>query len=262
MPSVWKNWYKEQSVPDSCLTTSWDDGHPLDLKLAEMLARHAIAATFYVPVANAEARPVLETSHLRQIADSGFEIGSHTHDHVRLDRLTPRQIHDQIARGKMGLEQKLGSPVTGFCYPGGKGISRARPAAAALGITHARTVEMFRLDRGTDPLARPTSLHFHPHGLDALLRNWGRQGLGPDRLRLCLGCAIRPSLEARLDWLIQQAVLRQGLLHVWGHSWEIEAFGLWPTLDRFLARAAQAFAPARRLTNAAAFQETPSSCAS
>lgn len=242
-------------MTEARLTTSWDDGHPLDLRLAELLARHGIRATFYVPAANSETRPVLTAADLRRLDADGFEIGSHTHDHVRLDRLAPPQIRDQIARGKDRLEQDLGHAVAGFCYPGGKGVARARNTVAALGFTHARTVEMFRLDAGSDPFARPTSLQFHPHGVAALVRNWGRQGGGMGRLRLCLGCGLRPSLEARLEWLVQQAVARDGLLHVWGHSWEIEALGLWPLLDRFLATAAQAFAPARRLTNAAAFRE-------
>jgi peptidoglycan-N-acetylglucosamine deacetylase len=38
-------------------------------------------------------------------------------------------------------------------------------------------------------------------------------------------------------------------LHLWGHSWEIEAHGLWPVLDRALAAAAAATPPERRLTN-------------
>ena len=36
--------------PRHAITTSWDDGHPLDLRLAEMLARSmAWLGTFYVP---------------------------------------------------------------------------------------------------------------------------------------------------------------------------------------------------------------------
>src|SRR5688500_11915407 len=42
------------------VTTSWDDGHPLDIRLAEMLARHGVAGTFYVPL-RYEGVPVMDS---------------------------------------------------------------------------------------------------------------------------------------------------------------------------------------------------------
>lgn len=36
------------------VTTSWDDGHPSDLKLAELLKRYDVPATFYIPIDNRE----------------------------------------------------------------------------------------------------------------------------------------------------------------------------------------------------------------
>ena len=42
---------------------SVDDGHPLDLRMADLLHSHDIKATFYLPLANQEGAPVL--SHLR-----------------------------------------------------------------------------------------------------------------------------------------------------------------------------------------------------
>jgi hypothetical protein len=31
------------------LTASWDDGHPLDFRIADMLERYGLTGTFYVP---------------------------------------------------------------------------------------------------------------------------------------------------------------------------------------------------------------------
>ena len=36
--------------PSTCITTSWDDGHPLDLRVAELLAKYGLQGTFYVPM--------------------------------------------------------------------------------------------------------------------------------------------------------------------------------------------------------------------
>jgi peptidoglycan/xylan/chitin deacetylase (PgdA/CDA1 family) len=61
-------------------TTSWDDGHPLDARMAELLSLHEFQGTFYVPVSNREGLPVLGPEDLRRLGQ-GFEIGSHTIDH-------------------------------------------------------------------------------------------------------------------------------------------------------------------------------------
>ena len=49
------------------VTTSWDDGYPADLRVAELLAKHGVAGTFYVPNRNLEGRPVLSEQEIRRI---------------------------------------------------------------------------------------------------------------------------------------------------------------------------------------------------
>jgi len=43
-------------VNEAIVTTSWDDGHPSDLKLAELLREYDVPATFYIPIDNLERR--------------------------------------------------------------------------------------------------------------------------------------------------------------------------------------------------------------
>jgi len=54
------------------ITTSWDDGHPLDLKLAELLGEYDIPATFYISIDNVE-RQSMNHSEIKQIGQS-FDI--------------------------------------------------------------------------------------------------------------------------------------------------------------------------------------------
>lgn len=247
-------------MTDAILTTSWDDGHPLDLRLADMLNRHGIAATFYLPISNREGLPVLDAGQMRELAAAGFEIGVHTLDHQRLDSVPAREIFRQVMQGKATLEDRLGSAVHGFCYPGGRGLRQARTALSESGLHYARTTEMFRLDMGHAPFARPTTLQVFPHGAAALLKNWARQGMGWDRLERLGRCLTHCDLASRLDLLLNEAIDGGGLLHLWGHSWEIERYGLWSVLDAFLARAATRIPRAQRLDNAGAFGRH--SCAS
>ena len=66
------------------ITTSWDDGHPLDLRIAELLTKYDLQGTFYVPLHN--SRPTMSPAQIRELAGS-FEIGAHTVNHVRLTSL-------------------------------------------------------------------------------------------------------------------------------------------------------------------------------
>lgn len=235
-------------MTDIILTTSWDDGAPQDMRLAESLARHAIPATFYVPLENSEGRPVLDSWALRQLSTAGFEIGGHGIDHRRLAGLTPETLNRQIVDGKAMLEQRLGTAVSGFCYPGGRGVRQAAPVVAAAGFSHARTTAMGHLDVGKDRLRRPTTLQMFPHGPLPLLRNWARNG---GRAPLALTCRLAALNDplARLDLLLAEVSRRGGTLHLWGHSWEIDELGMWNMLDRMLTRLAEAIPQALRRTN-------------
>ncbi len=239
----------------SLFTTSWDDGHPLDLKLAEVLARHGVAGAFYVPVRNRADRPVMTAAELRRLAAMGFEIGSHTLDHRRLSGLSREEASRQMADGRAALEDVLGRPVTGFCFPGGRIGRWGAELARELGFTHARTTQMLRFDAGSDPLAVPTTAQIFPHRSAALWRNWLRHGGGVGRLAALRTLAIppgadpRPALAAALSALPGLVPARNGLLHLWGHSWEIEAHDLWRQLEDALSAAAAVFPPERRVDN-------------
>lgn len=66
------------------IETSWDDGSELDLKLAKMLKKYCLPATFYLPY--------MCELNLTQICflSKDFEIGSHTLSHPLLTRISKK----------------------------------------------------------------------------------------------------------------------------------------------------------------------------
>ena len=68
------------------VTTSWDDGHPMDVRLAALLEKHGVLGTFYVPVRYNQF-PVMNGDQIRALRSMGMEIGSHTVTHPKLTRL-------------------------------------------------------------------------------------------------------------------------------------------------------------------------------
>ena len=230
-------------------TTSWDDGHPLDLRLAGLMARHGICGTFYCPVENVEGLPVMSAVDMRAL-DGSYEIGSHTLDHVYANRLSARQWAVQVVRGKAALEDRLGHAVQGFCYPGGKLTRASASAVQRAGFGYARTTENFRVDCGADRLLMPTSLQFFPHSRSVLWRNFAAHGKWGRRWPLARACLSSADFESRLRAALDVATRGGFGFHLWGHSWEIDIYGLWPQLDRFFAHVADTLPVSARLSNA------------
>jgi peptidoglycan/xylan/chitin deacetylase (PgdA/CDA1 family) len=247
-------------------TTSWDDGHPLDLRVAELLRKHQLKGTFYVPgrmppggCYGPEGFEVLSKSDLRQLG-AEFEVGSHTLDHKRLDNLPDQEARHQILAGKQFLEDQLGQSVNGFCYPNGFHTARTRQLVRDCGISYARTTEDLYDNVGDDPYQMPVSLHFYPRPRAYVVRSFVSQEkrrLGswrwPRRLNMLAAAASKDEFEGRVRVLIDRICNRGGVLHLWGHSWEVERIGGWKLLDSVFRYAAERLPSSARVTNGALF---------
>ena len=217
------------ATPDVVVTTSWDDGHRLDPKLAGLLDRHGIAATFYVAPRNAEFRSAdrLGPRGIRNLAER-FEIGAHTLSHPRLPRLGEVDARREIVDGKSELEDITGAPVTTFCYPRGEYTGAHVRMVRECGFVLARTVRRHSLQPGDRFRAR-TTVNAYAHRVD-----------GAAVLRMA---RMRPAAAARmfmswddfaLAWF-DRCRREGGIFHLWGHSWELDARGDWQRLERVLA---------------------------
>ena len=209
------------------MTTSWDDGHVLDLRLADLLDRHGIAGTFYVAPRSHEipAGERLDDARLRALA-ARFEIGGHTLTHRRLPTLDAATARHEIRAGRDAIEQAIGRPVTTFCYPGGSYRPEHVAMARDEGFVLARTVRRYQTRLPQDLLETGTTVHAYRH-----LR---------DPPRLIAGGPLR---GWRRSWDWADLAIHQfdrvraggGVFHLWGHSWEIDGHGDWDRLDRVLA---------------------------
>ncbi|NEX62715.1 polysaccharide deacetylase family protein [Noviherbaspirillum galbum] len=229
-------------------TCSIDDGHPLDMRTAELLDKHGLRATFYVPIKNREGSYVMTRENLRELSRR-FEVGSHTYDHCYLRELDVRRTYYQISKGKNGLEDVLGLPINGFCYPGGKYSAKDIDMVRACGFVYARTTANLFLDAGHSRLELPTTIQFYPHSRGVYLRNYARSGdwlkrAGPLYLALRNDHWIK-----RLHALFDHAVEAGRVFHLWGHSKQIDELDAWDEFEAFLAHVGQQVRADARLTN-------------
>ncbi len=93
----------------------------------------------------------LRVDEVRAAADA-LTFGSHTADHLRVHRVPPQVVSDQLTRSKRAIEDWTGRPCRAFCYPDG-GVS---PDAAALvraaGYASAVTTDRGLNYAGDDPM--------------------------------------------------------------------------------------------------------------
>ncbi len=62
---------------------------------------------------------LMDNSRIRELHESGFEIGSHSMSHLNLTKLQPDDAWREIVKSKEVLEDLLQAPVISFAYPFG-----------------------------------------------------------------------------------------------------------------------------------------------
>ena len=229
------------------MTTSWDDGHPLDCRIAEMLELYGLTGTFYVP-RQAETK-VMCAAQLQELSKR-FEIGAHTLDHVLLHNIADTEARRQMSVSRAWVEDMTGKPCKIFCFPGGKFRRKQLPVLRECGFAAARTVEMMSLGGAytMDGLVLlPTTIQAHPHSLFTYLGNAAKRWRAKN-----LWHALT---QHKNDWasmaiaMLNCAKKEGSVFHLWGHSWEIEETGQWEALEHVLAAMAECKREAQCVTN-------------
>ena len=229
-------------------TISVDDGHPSDVRLAELLDKHSLNGTFFVPIHNREGLPVMSKEQLRGIGRQ-FEIGSHTYDHCYLSNVSQVEANRQITEGKTRLEDLLGQAITGFCYPGGKYRGADLMLVQKAGFKYARTTANLCFDAGHSRFELPTTIQFYPHSTAVYCRNFARSGRWRKRSAgLRLAMRYQNWIE-RVYALFDYSCQHDGVFHLWTHSYEIDRLLAWRELDHFFAYVTSKVTLQNRLTN-------------
>lgn len=239
---------------DILVTTSWDDGHPSDFRLAELLHKYGLRGTSYIPINNAE-HTVLDKSGIRALSETGLEIGGHTYNHVRIDRLSYSDAREEVVAGKRALEDVTGRTVSSFCYPRGKFSRRARRAVRDAGFTYARTTQAFHTAPSDDRLLSPVTEQLFEHSTRTHVGHCVKEA-NWSGLANCLRILVRAhTLSDQIQDHIKMAEINGGILHIWGHSWELDEQNLWPQAETIFELLAN-IRGARFLTNSELNLET------
>jgi peptidoglycan/xylan/chitin deacetylase (PgdA/CDA1 family) len=140
---------------------TFDDSYRSVLELAKpLLDRHRFPGTIFVPSdwAGSE-RPMrwdgidqwhatphegalraLDWQELSELADAGWEIGSHTCSHPHLPALDDRRLAHELTASKALIEEQLKRPCTSLAYPYGDVDARVQEATRRAGYRWAGTI--------------------------------------------------------------------------------------------------------------------------
>ena len=124
----------EEPEPQPFVAITFDDGCETDFVLAApLLEEYGARATFYIIAGRLETRGYLTKAQVRELAERGFEIGSHSMTHSYLPDLDEGRLRAEIFESKARLEEVTGRVVEHFSCPGGRWNRRVSRVAREAG---------------------------------------------------------------------------------------------------------------------------------
>lgn len=212
------------------ITTSWDDGHPSDQRLADLLGKYDLKGTFYVPQRN-PGRRVMKESEIAELGRQ-FEIGGHTLGHRNLRRLSHSDALAEINGSFHWLRSLLHKDPVSFCPPFGAYSKRSLTDIYAAGFKVVRTVELLSPHRKSGLI--PTTIQMFDHSSFTLFKHLVKRGRLRN-LKLWFGAGFTDDTFRLVDHYLEFISEQGGCLHLWGHSWEIDQYQYWDKLERIFS---------------------------
>jgi peptidoglycan/xylan/chitin deacetylase (PgdA/CDA1 family) len=177
MESLWRRGYRTISLseaagiacrntpsPAKTFVVTFDDGYQnVYSKAVEVLGRFGFKATVFLITdycgrdndwpgqpSSIQRRPLLSWSQIREMSESGFEIGVHTATHPDLTTISVEGAEREITRSKSAIEDRLGIKAEVFAYPYGRFNSKVLELVRSQ-FNGACSTKLGKLRPGCDP---------------------------------------------------------------------------------------------------------------
>ncbi len=112
--------YEGADLPARPLLISFDDGHSNVYDTAfPIMQKYGFTGVTYIVGVYMGADGYMSAGQLKEMANAGWEIGSHSMSHLDLTKLDPDQRIYEIFRSRELLSEEIGVPVNSFAYPFG-----------------------------------------------------------------------------------------------------------------------------------------------
>ena len=126
----------DECLPSSMITFTFDDGClSTYTKAFPILEKYSYPATVFIITSTLGEPGYMTIEQVLDLADKGWEIGSHTVSHPDLTQLTDYQLNYELLESKRYLES-FGLKVENFASPYGKYDERVIKAVAQYYVSH------------------------------------------------------------------------------------------------------------------------------
>lgn len=153
----------EKKIAKDSFIITFDDGYEDVLEVKDFLKKKSIYPCLFVlsnlPKVNyrelAVSKRFLSAEQIKDLKESGWDIGSHGATHADFYRLTKEQIVEEVVDSKTNLENSLGFSIPYFAYPKGRYTDEILKALRTAGYVHAFSMNDGYVNASTNELLIP-----------------------------------------------------------------------------------------------------------
>lgn len=110
----------KQTLPEKPIVLTFDDGYADNFtEMLPILEAHNMTAVIYVVTNFIGKEGYLNLDQLKEMQKRGLEIGSHTADHIPIDKVSEHILDNQIHGSKQFLDWSGLETIYTFSYPNG-----------------------------------------------------------------------------------------------------------------------------------------------
>lgn len=204
-----RDWLKDGS---GSMLLTFDDGHVSNYSLAfPILKQHGASADFFVNPGRVGTEGFATWPQLREMAEGGMSIQSHSFSHRYLTSLSPAELRDELFRSKSDIEQHVGQPCTLLAPPGGRMPRGLGEVARELGYERVLSSQPGAIRRGARDAILPrmaVTAHLDEATLCAWLASDGGAMLRA-RVRYAVLAGLKQALGDRRYERMRSRVLGQ-----------------------------------------------------
>lgn len=131
-----------EGVPEKSIALTFDDGYEdFYTEAWPRLKKYGFTASIGIIVGRIDQSGYLTSDQIKELAESGIEIMSHSLTHPDLTKIDSEDLQKEIFDSKEQLEGKFGQKIFGFVYPSGKYNDSVSSAASRTGYGFALTTD-------------------------------------------------------------------------------------------------------------------------
>lgn len=126
---------------DDCNLDTYATAFPL-------MKKYGFTGVLYVVGIYMDADKYMNVDQIKEMAEAGWEVGSHSMSHPEVIKLTPEQQKYEIVYSRKFLQKKLDLPILTFAYPFGEQDQVIEDYAYSAGYIAAMGADGFTPDQG------------------------------------------------------------------------------------------------------------------